>query len=130
MNTIDLNLMHLNAEGDMTLSLRNMNGRAVGLKKTLGKWIKMFYGKEVGGVLAVIKTGKTTHIQSKILNSIALTNREVTRIQSLLEISDSERFADCRLKSLDILKETGAINISLVFTTAATSVDVNLQEVS
>lgn len=118
----DLNLISIDTEGMVTYDSPNTGARAIGLIKILQIWLKLFLGNDCGGVLQAVKASKEDGADScrtKIVAGLMMANNKILQIQRDLDISDSERFKECLLKSLDINLKIGEIKIELEFSTMA-----------
>jgi hypothetical protein len=130
-NKIDLKLFSIDNDDYVGFTFRNIGERAVGRDKLTQKYLRYFYGNDCGAILNLyagtnISVSTVGSIKNSIISAILKTNEKLRSLQSGKNLHADETFVDCELKKLDIIVETGQINIILELISQSGSVIVNI----
>jgi len=118
MNTIDMKLITVDDDGNVTFTFSNIGGIAVGKLKLAQKYLRYFYGEDCGRILQLFTQDKLipgneeTYVNA-VTSAVVRTNKKIIEIQKNLDLHPDESFIDCKITKVDILAREGIIDIEL-----------------
>jgi len=107
---IDFRIIGLNGE-NITYEAGNLGSIATGDDLLLNAWLKNFYNENCGGFVRIVGSSEiSSNDKNKILPIIALA---VSAANTETKKKYKDAFSPVKVKTLDISRETGSINLTL-----------------
>ena len=118
MNTIDMKIISVDTDGNVTFTFSNIGGIAVGTTKLAQKYLRYFYGEDCGRILYLfthdkLTTGNVGTYINAVTSAVIRTNEKIIEIQKNLDLHPDETFIDCKVTKIDVLAREGIIDINL-----------------